>query len=62
MKYPTVLKPLLQPYKIAGGAAHIAFFAFIACATAGSARLQAISGHALQANPSIAVQQKVELL
>jgi hypothetical protein len=35
---------------------YIAFFAFIACATAGRARLQAISGHDLQANSGIAVQ------
>jgi hypothetical protein len=42
---------------------HIAFFAFIACATAGSAHLQAISGRDLQVNPGIAVQlQSVELL
>jgi hypothetical protein len=39
------------------------FFAFIACATAGRALLQAMCGRDLQANPGIAVQlQSVELL
>jgi hypothetical protein len=42
---------------------NIAIFAFMVCATAGKARLQAIRGHDLQANHGIAVQlQKVELL
>jgi hypothetical protein len=41
----------------------IAIFAFIACTTAGSAHLQAISGRNLQVNPGIAVQiQSVEPL
>jgi hypothetical protein len=43
--------------------ANIAIFAFIACLTAGKARLQAISGQGLPVNPGIAVQlQKAELL
>jgi hypothetical protein len=48
---------------LSGHRDYIAIFAFIACLTASKARLQAISGHDLQANPSIAVQlRKVELL
>jgi hypothetical protein len=47
---------LYNQYFTAKRLRNIAFFAFIACATADRVLLQAISGYDLQVNPDIAVQ------